>query len=85
MSFYDSDKWKRKRAVILKRDGYKCKQCSRYGITREAVEVHHIKHYDEYPELAFVDSNLISLCKACHNKEHPEKGRQNLYNRGNKY
>ena len=33
-----------------------------------------IKHVDEYPELAFESSNLISLCAACHNKRHPEKG-----------
>ena len=44
----------------------------------EAVTVHHIKHADEYPELFFDASNLISLCNACHNKEHPEKGSAGL-------
>jgi 5-methylcytosine-specific restriction endonuclease McrA len=43
---------------------------------REAKEVHHIKHLDDYPELAFDDNNLISLCSACHRKMHPEKGIQ---------
>ena len=36
--------------------------------------VHHIKERTEYPELALTLENLISLCNACHNKEHPEKG-----------
>lgn len=43
---------------------------------REAAVVHHIKHVDEFPELAYTDSNLISLCDACHNKAHPEKAKK---------
>ena len=70
---YNSQKWKRKRAKILRRDNYQCRECRRYGRMTEATEVHHIKHADEYPELAFIDDNLVSLCHACHNKQHPEK------------
>lgn len=73
MELYKSAKWKRKRAAILKRDRYMCQWCKRYGRTVEATTVHHIKHADEYPELAYVDDNLVSLCDACHNKAHPEK------------
>lgn len=71
--FYKSAAWKRKCEAILRRDGYMCQRCKRYGRQREAVTVHHIKHYDEYPELALDSSNLISLCNECHNAEHPEK------------
>lgn len=45
----------------------------------EASTVHHIKHVDERPELAFTDDNLISLCTGCHNKAHPEKAHANRY------
>lgn len=76
---YNSPKWKRKRAWILKRDKYKCCECRRYGKNVEATTVHHIKHVDEYPELAYVDDNLQSLCAACHNKKHPEKGKSGRY------
>lgn len=72
--FYKSKRWLRKRDAILRRDGYRCQICQRYGKVRPAVTVHHIKHYEEYPELGLTDSNLISLCQACHNKMHPEKG-----------
>ncbi len=77
--FYNSLSWQRKRRAILKRDGYMCKRCRRYGKNVEASVVHHIKHLDEHPELALVDSNLISLCDKCHNKEHPEKGGARRY------
>lgn len=70
---YNSTKWERKRKMILRRDGYLCQLCKRYGRMKEADTVHHIKHVDEYPELAYESDNLISICKKCHNKEHPEK------------
>ncbi len=72
--FYQSKAWKRKRGVILRRDGYRCQDCKRYGRMRQATTVHHIKHLDQHPELALTNSNLVSLCDACHNKRHPEKG-----------
>lgn len=70
---YTSKRWKLKRLHILRRDGYFCQRCKRYGRRVDAAIVHHIKHADEYPELAYKDNNLISLCAACHNKAHPEK------------
>ena len=72
--FYRSAKWRKKRTVVLARDQYRCVECKKYGRIREATIVHHIKPYEEYPELAFVSSNLESLCAACHAKAHPEKG-----------
>ena len=38
--------------------------------------VHHVIPVEERPDLALNLSNLRSLCNECHNKEHPEKGRQ---------
>lgn len=81
LEFYHSRAWTIKRRAILRRDGYLCQECKRYGKRREAVTVHHIKHLDEHPELALEDSNLVSLCNACHNKMHPEKGGAHRYAR----
>ena len=72
--FYQTKAWKRKREAILRRDNYQCQECRRYGRIRQATTVHHIRHFDEYPELALTASNLQSLCRACHNAAHPEKG-----------
>ena len=72
--FYLSTKWKKKRAAILRRDNYRCQECARYGRMTPAVTVHHIEHLEDAPEKALISSNLISLCRACHNAQHPEKG-----------
>ena len=72
---YNSPAWRSLRAAALKRDKYLCQHCRRYGRIVQATTVHHIKHVDEHPELAYKMDNLVSLCSACHNKEHPEKTR----------
>lgn len=72
--FYKTKKWRDKRDSILRRDGYLCQHCKKYGKEVEATTVHHIKHRDEYPELAYDSDNLVSLCYKCHAKQHPEKG-----------
>lgn len=72
--FYCSKKWRRKREYILKRDGFLCQECKKYGRNREAKIVHHIKEMDDYPELKLKCDNLVSVCASCHNKIHPEKG-----------
>lgn len=82
--FYTSTAWKNKREAILNRDGYMCRNCKRYGRQRPATTVHHIKHFDEYPELALESDNLISLCEACHNLMHPEKAKKSNKSRGNR-
>lgn len=68
--FYTSDKWRRKRKRILRRDGYMDQIEKRYGRMVEATIVHHIFPRDEYPEYAFSDWNLISVSLATHNRLH---------------
>ncbi len=34
------------------------------------IEVHHKKELKDFPELALVNSNLITLCTRCHNEIH---------------
>lgn len=74
MGLYESKRWRRKRERILKRDKYLCQECKKYGRAVDAQTVHHIKPVEEYPEMVFMDDNLVSLCYHCHNKMHPEKG-----------
>ena len=67
-------------AKVLRRAGYRCEECRRYGRTDKdglpvrATVAHHIQHLDEHPELAYDLANGRALCEACHNKMHPEKG-----------
>lgn len=69
--------WRRK---VLKRAGYRCEECRRYGrldkdgLPPAAEIAHHIMPREEYPELQYKVSNGKALCKRCHNAAHPEKG-----------
>lgn len=79
--FYRADKWRAKRSQILKRDNYECQDCKEEGKinTRrggKSLEVHHKKELKDYPELAFEDDNLITLCKVCHNRRHERFGNE---------
>ena len=62
------------------------------GNRRLLSTVHHVCHVRDHPELALsrwykdyetgeMEENLIPVCKACHNKLHPEKfrGKKNGY------
>ena len=71
--FYKSRLWRKKRRNILRRDNHECQRCKSKGRYHKAETVHHKRHLKDCPELALVDSNLISLCFNCHNEEHPEK------------
>ena len=67
---YNNRRWKNKRKFILKRDDYLDRELIRYGRRVEADTVHHIFPVEFYPELKFVDWNLISLNHSTHNEMH---------------
>lgn len=69
-NFYTTSRWKHKRKTILRRDGYQCQECKRYGKTTEATTVHHIIPRLDDESLRLSDDNLISLCSQCHDKMH---------------
>ena len=71
--FYKSSDWLHKRQQILERDNHECQRCKGEGGFSPATCVHHIKHLKDRPDLALDDDNLVSLCDACHNLEHPER------------
>lgn len=64
--------WQTKREVVKKRDGYKCQICGRKPKQNEkrVISVHHIKPYREFKssDEANAMSNLITLCRKCHDK-----------------
>lgn len=62
------------REASFERDDYTCQKCDKRGIF---LEVHHILNFAEYPDLRFVVSNGITLCKECHIKFHNKYGRKN--------
>jgi 5-methylcytosine-specific restriction enzyme A len=68
--FYKDKRWIKKRANVLKRDDYLCRECKRYGKTTPATTVHHIFPLKDYPEHKLNSDNLYSCCNTCHNTFH---------------
>lgn len=76
--FYHWTQWERLREKILQYDHYECQKCKLKGKYNRAVVVHHVKHLKDRPDLALSmwdgeQRQLVSLCKACHEEEHPER------------
>lgn len=85
---YDSKYW---RFVItpriLERDNNECQECKKEGkITikqhNKKLDIHHIKELEEYPELAYEESNLLTVCVIHHNildNKHIKKNNSNKF------
>ena len=71
--------WKK---AVLERDNYECKKC----FSREKLCIHHVKKWNEYPELRFDIDNGLTLCSSCHSILH-HKGSKRVqapWNKGKK-
>lgn len=81
--FYSWPEWKELRPYVLEKlDHSECQICKAKGRYRKATIVHHVKHLRERPDLALSiwdgeKRQLLSVCKQCHEDEHPEAFRQN--------
>jgi len=53
------------RSDVFGRDDYTCQICNKRGMKLEA---HHIKRWQDSPELRYSPPNGITLCRHCHNK-----------------
>lgn len=84
--FYTSRTWRNLRADIFSADRNECQRCKARGKYSRAKVVHHVMHVRSHPELALskhyfdeageVRRQLVSLCDACHEEEHPERLKQ---------
>ena len=67
----NTQKYKKWRLKVFKRDDYTCTHCGKRGGNLNA---HHIKSFANFPDLRFKLENGITLCKKCHKKEHSTGG-----------
>lgn len=81
--WYNSSAWMHMREQVLHYDNYECQHCKERGRYRKAKIVHHVKHLKDRPDLALSlfdpdtgERQLVSLCRACHEAEHPERAIQ---------
>ena len=75
----DPDPEKGARAAVLRLDRGACQICKSRGRYTRGTIVHHVRHLRERPDLALSiydpdtgARQLITVCKACHEEEHPE-------------
>lgn len=76
---YNSTRWRKIRTLHLQANPL-CEECKRQGRITPAEEVHHIVSFMSVQpakriEVAYDLSNLESICKVCHQKEHHGRGR----------
>lgn len=69
-----SARWQKMRALQIAREPL-CRECARRGVVRAATQVDHIEPLRLRPELAFVRSNLQSLCDPCTGRKNAEERR----------
>jgi len=62
--------WKELVKSILERDKYTCQKCEKKPIAKRDLIIHHIKSWNEFSELRFDSTNLITLCGKCHKNVH---------------
>jgi len=71
---YNDPMYKQWRKEVYQRDGYKCLWCG----SKKKLQAHHIKLWAHYPQLRYVLSNGITLCKYHHSLIH---GKEQQYER----
>jgi len=65
--YIHSEIWRARASEMIRKGGYRCQQCGNIG----KLEVHH----NAYNRLgAELDSDLLVVCKKCHEKIHKIKG-----------
>lgn len=81
--FYSWTEWEHTRAAVLDLDNHECQLCKARGRYRNAALVHHVQHLKARPDLALsvfdLDTGqrqLVSVCRACHEEQHPERMRK---------
>lgn len=71
--FYLSERWRKKREHILRRDGYQDQVAKNFrGVICEADIVHHILPREDFPCYEWCDWNLISVSTRTHRELHQQ-------------
>lgn len=67
-AYLNSDQWKEIRRAVLDRDGNRCRECGQTGL----LHVHHLTYNHITEEWGYL-SDLITLCKKCHDAKHHKR------------
>lgn len=70
-----SARWQKVRKLALARDRHLCVECLKRDRLTRATVVDHVVMLREAPHLAYVLSNLASLCSGCNARKNAEERR----------
>lgn len=70
VQFYGSSVWKKLRASVLAESHYLCEPCKAKGKLTTADTVHHCVELKDNWELRLTRSNLLAICRTCHEEIH---------------
>jgi hypothetical protein len=62
--------WRNK---VYARDFWTCQDCGK-KCNGKSIVAHHLKSFNDFPELRFIVSNGVTLCRSCHKKRHEDIG-----------
>lgn len=71
--------WKEIEENVNRRDHGKCVRCDASKKGKKAMHTHHIKRWHDYPKLRFVLSNIVIVCRECHQWIHSQQNIHNAY------
>lgn len=74
----NTPEYKEWRDAVYRRDRWTCQECG----AKKSIVAHHIKTFNEYPELRHSVPNGVTLCRSCHKKEHLEIGKKTRFKHG---
>lgn len=72
-TFYKSTAWRKLRKHVYNRDHGLCQYCIKDKKIVPADVVHHIEEITVAWDKRLDETNLISICHSCHNKQHGNK------------
>ena len=70
-----NDQYKQWRLAVYRRDHFTCQHCGVKASGKGTIVAHHIKGWQESPELRYVVENGVTLCRSCHATVDPNIGR----------
>lgn len=68
-------RWQKRRLKIFERDGFCCQRCY---TEEKQLEVHHLAYRKGVPYWKYLDTELITLCRDCHQYETDNMGKAML-------
>lgn len=78
-TMYARSFWKELVRTVYARDGYKCLRCGSAHTMSNRLHAHHVKSWAGNPDARFDLSNILTLCKLCHNWVHSKKNTKREY------